>query len=152
MELTPGQGVPSPTSPPPEQLLTIGEFSELCRVPITTLRYYDRIGLLRPRRLGNNHRVYPAEAAQRIRLIEVCQALGCSLDEVATVLSADGGAPRRELASRKLAEVDAKLAQLAQARAVLSHFAVCRHTPASSDQCRADVQRAWSTVRGPADA
>jgi DNA-binding transcriptional MerR regulator len=127
--------------------MTVGEFADLCGVPITTLRYYDRIGLLRPERLPNNHRAYPPAAAQRLRLIELCRALGCTLDEVALVLSADGGAGRRDLASKKLAEIDERLANLAAARAVLSHFATCDHTPASADQCREEVGRALRRAR-----
>jgi DNA-binding transcriptional MerR regulator len=122
--------------------MTVGEFSELCGLPITTLRYYDRIGLLRPERRPNNHRVYPFAAAQQLKLIELCRALGCTLDEVALVLSARGGAGRRELATKKLAEIDERLANLTAARVVLSHFATCDHTPASADQCRDEVGRA----------
>jgi MerR family copper efflux transcriptional regulator len=122
--------------------MTVGELSDLTGVPVTTLRYYDRIGLLRPERLPNNHRAYPPGAAQRLKLIELCQALGCTLDEVALVLSSGGGASRRELASRKLAEIDERLAALAAARAVLSHLATCLHTTASAEQCRDEVGRA----------
>ena len=29
-------------------MLSIGEFSKICKVTVKTLRYYDRIGLLKP--------------------------------------------------------------------------------------------------------
>jgi DNA-binding transcriptional MerR regulator len=131
-------------------MLSVGEFSDRFGVPITTLRYYDRIGLLSPQRRPNNHRAYPVEAADKLRLIQLGQALGFTLDEVALLLSADGGARRRELAVKRLAEIDQRRAQLAAAHAVLSHFAVCQHTRASAQECRDTVALALHSTRAGA--
>lgn len=43
-------------------MLTIGEFSRLCRVSPRMLRHYDALGLLRPREVGENGYRYYAQA------------------------------------------------------------------------------------------
>jgi hypothetical protein len=35
-------------------MLTIGEFSKICRVSPKTLRYYDQIGLLKPSQVSSD--------------------------------------------------------------------------------------------------
>ena len=84
-----------------------------------TLRYYERRGLLaEPDRSLGGHRLYPAEAVTVLRVIKAAQRLGFTLDEVADLL--DAGRHRhggrdvglRERARSKLAEVEAKIADL----------------------------------------
>lgn len=131
-------------------LLSVGELAERSGVPVTTLHYYDAIGLLVPQRLANRHRRYPAEAVEQLRLIALCRGLGLSLGETATVLGPGGGSARRALAARKLRDLDAVLVQLGAVRAVLVHVAECRHTAEEGDACRAEVRRAVRTVlEGP---
>lgn len=90
-----------------------------------TLRYYERRGLLtEPDRSPGGHRLYPAEAVTVLRIIKGAQRLGFTLDEVAELLEAgrhrhrtDAGLQVR--ARTKLAEVDARLADLRTIRAAL---------------------------------
>ncbi len=123
------------------ELLTIAEVARRTGVAATTLRYYDSLGLLRPERLGNNHRRYGPDALDSIRLIRACQALGCSLDEIRTMVMPGGGAARRSLAREKLAAVEGQLRQLAEIRAVLTHFAECTHEAGEQEECRRAVMR-----------
>lgn len=125
-------------------MLTVGQLAERSGVPATTLRYYDAIGLLVADRLPNGHRRYPETALERLEIIRVSQALGLTLDEVAAVLGPGGGENRRSVARRKLDELDRTMQRLAAVRAVLAHFAECRHTPAESEACTQVVRRAWS--------
>ena len=54
-----------------------------------TLRYYERRGLLaRPDRSPGGHRLYPAEAVTRLRVVKAAQRLGFTLDEVRELLDA----------------------------------------------------------------
>jgi DNA-binding transcriptional MerR regulator len=126
--------------------LAIGELSRRSGVPITTLRYYDRIGLLVPKRLSNNRRAYPPEALDLLRLVHLCQALGCSLDEVAEVVRPGGGPARRAIARRRLRDVERRIAELTTAKELLVHFAHCRHTARTAAQCREATARALRTV------
>jgi DNA-binding transcriptional MerR regulator len=82
------------------------------------LRHYERRGLLgKPRRLPNGYRAYPPEALDRVLLIQRALGVGFTLDELAELLrERDRGQPPcrkvRELAERKLADVDRQMADL----------------------------------------
>jgi DNA-binding transcriptional MerR regulator len=85
-----------------------------------TLRYYERRGLLaEPVRSPGGHRLYPAEALTKLRVIKTAQRLGFTLDEVADLLDLgrhrhphrpDHGLHARAVA--KLAEIEAKIGDL----------------------------------------
>jgi DNA-binding transcriptional MerR regulator len=85
-----------------------------------TLRYYERRGLLaEPDRSPGGHRLYPAEAVTVLKVIKAAQRLGFTLTEVADLLEAGrhrhrrAGAGLQARAQAKLAEVEAKIADLA---------------------------------------
>jgi MerR family transcriptional regulator, mercuric resistance operon regulatory protein len=94
--------------------LRSGEVAAAAGVNPPTLRYYERRGLLdEPVRSPGGHRLYPTEAVTVLRVIKAAQRLGFTLDEVAELV--DAGRPHaglRSRASAKLAEVEAKLADL----------------------------------------
>lgn len=100
--------------------LRSGEVAHAAGVNQQTLRYYERRGLLaEPLRTPGGHRLYPAEAVTTVRVIKAAQRLGFSLGEVAelmeTGLSRRAGRPAsglRQRAAAKLAEVEAKIADL----------------------------------------
>ncbi|GAB2643768.1 MerR family transcriptional regulator [Nocardia goodfellowii] len=104
--------------------LRTGQVAAAAGVNVQTLRYYERRGLLRePRRSLGGHRVYPPETVTFLRVVKAAQRLGFTLDEVADLL-ADSGLRRtraglRNRAEAKLAEVDAKLAELTTVRDTL---------------------------------
>lgn len=106
--------------------LRIGEVAKASGVGVETLRFYERRGLLgRPRRTGANYRVYDEAVVERLAFIKRAQAVGFTLDEVAEILkeSAGGRLPCRhvrELARRKLSELDRRLAELRRHRAELA--------------------------------
>ena len=125
--------------------MSVGQLAAASGVPATTLRYYDDLGLLVAERLPNGHRRYPDASLERLRLVRRCQALGLSLDEIAAVLRPGGGASRRELAGRKLAELDQVMSELASVRAVLAHLADCRHLADEGEACAAATRAAWAS-------
>jgi len=90
------------------------------------LRFYERRGLLgRPARTESNYRVYDETVLERLDFIRRGQAVGFTLDEIGEILaeSADGRSPCRhvrELARRKLEELDRRLAELRRHRAELA--------------------------------
>jgi MerR family transcriptional regulator, mercuric resistance operon regulatory protein len=96
--------------------MKIGELSAQAGVHVETIRYYQRLGLVPspPRRRGSVRR-YDAHAVERLRFIKRAQALGFSLDEVKMLLELAAGehcAETRSLASRKLALIEQKIADL----------------------------------------
>jgi DNA-binding transcriptional MerR regulator len=127
------------------QTLRSGEVAAAAGVNPQTLRYYERRGLLaEPRRSPGGHRLYSAEAVTVLRVVKAAQRLGFTLDELADLMRAgrhrhgavpDQGLQRRAVA--KLAEIDAKIADLTSIRATLvagidagcDDLATCAGTP-----------------------
>lgn len=69
----------------------IGQFSELCQVPITTLRYYDDIDLLKPGYVDRftHYRYYTVEQIKILNRIVAFKELGLSLDDIRQVMYDD---------------------------------------------------------------
>ena len=64
-------------------MFTIGELAKAARVPTSTVRYYEREGILRPAgRSSSNYRLYAKEDIERLRFIRGAQATGFTLRDV----------------------------------------------------------------------
>ncbi len=93
----------------------IGHVARVCGVSVDTIRHYERKGLLPDvERSTSGYRNYPAEAVERVRIVRQALAMGFSLNELSEIFRqrASGRAPCREvreLAGRKLAELDARI-------------------------------------------
>ncbi|WP_405765149.1 MerR family transcriptional regulator [Streptomyces sp. NBC_01538] len=106
--------------------LRSGQVAEAAGVNIQTVRYYERRGLLaEPERSNGGHRLYGEDAVTALRVIKAAQRLGFTLDEVAELLEAGRRHGRpvaglQDRAAAKLAEVDAKIADLTTIRTALA--------------------------------
>lgn len=69
-------------------MLSIGEFSNICKVSTKTLRYYAEIGLLEPSEVNpeNGYRYYAIEQLENMLFINRLKAYSFSLDEIKTIL------------------------------------------------------------------
>jgi MerR family mercuric resistance operon transcriptional regulator len=68
--------------------LTIGHLARESGMNLETVRYYERRGLLpKPPRSASGYRLFPIDAAQRLRFIERAKELGFSLKEIGELLS-----------------------------------------------------------------
>lgn len=85
-------------------MLSIGEFSKICRVSTKTLRYYEEIGLLLPGQVnsGNGYRYYSIGQLDTMLLIERLKAYGFSLDEIKALLCTED--PQHEKLYLRMAE------------------------------------------------
>ncbi len=71
-----------------DQLFTIGKLAKKAGVSIDGIRFYERRGLLAPpARTKSNYRLYPADAASRLRFIKKAQKLGFSLNDIEELLA-----------------------------------------------------------------
>lgn len=72
--------------------LLIGDFARRCRLPVSTLRYYDQIGLLTPAVVDpvSGYRRYTLEQLDAAVMIARLRAIGTTPQTIATVLA--GGA------------------------------------------------------------
>ena len=100
--------------------LSIGELAKTAGVPASTVRYYERAGLLRrPPRSASNYRLYGEEDVYRLRFIRAAQATGFTLDDVAGLLQPS---PCRRVQRRieaRLEEVAARMKELRHVQRVL---------------------------------
>lgn len=104
----------------------IGEVARAARVRASALRYWEELGLLPGARREGGRRMWPAATVRRVALIRMAQRSGFTLAEIRGLLDGDtsSGAVRqwRELAVRKLPELDA---HIAQATALRNAVAAC---------------------------
>ncbi len=104
--------------------LPIGEIARRAGIAPSAIRYYERIGLLpKPPRAGGQRR-YDASVLEWLSLIALAREAGFSMAEVKRLVAGftPGTRPAarwQELATRKLAEIDAMVARAERMRAVL---------------------------------
>ncbi len=110
--------------------LSIGDVAQRARLNPSAIRYYERMGLLpEPARL-NGRRRYDAGILKRLAIVRMAQEAGFTIEEIGTLV---GGFPEgtppgdrwRELARRKLPEVDALISRMLVVREVLEESLQC---------------------------
>jgi MerR family copper efflux transcriptional regulator len=107
---------------PTTHSLTIGTVAKRAGVPIDTIRYYEREGLLpEPLRRASGYRSYNETAVRQLRFIRRAKDLGFTLEEIRDLmaLSSDrrGGVKAvRKRAEQRLASIDARIAELMRIR------------------------------------
>ena len=72
-------------------MLSIGEFSKICKVSTKTLRYYAEVGLIQPDRVDpeNGYRYYSIEQLKRMLLINRLKSYHFSLEEIKGLLECE---------------------------------------------------------------
>lgn len=70
-------------------MYNISAFSKLSNTPIQTLRYYDRLELLKPGHIGkvNNYRYYTNDQLVKIKMIKKLKKMGFSLKEISILFN-----------------------------------------------------------------
>lgn len=72
--------------------MTIGGLAKATGVPESTIRHYEREGLLRPAgRSSGNYRLYRRDAAERLTFIGAAQAAGFELEDIKAILALETG-------------------------------------------------------------
>ncbi len=108
--------------------MRIGEVADRAGVRVSLIRYYEDIGLLlEPERVSGQRR-YDESVLRRLAVIDVAQRAGLSLDEIRELLE-HGNDPMsdrlRELAERRLPEIDALIDRAQRVRAWLHTAQSC---------------------------
>lgn len=105
--------------------MKIGEVARRVGIPIDTVRYYERNGLLPPpARRASGYRDYHDSDIARLNFVLRAKALGFTLIEIRELLelsdAAEGDmANIRGLAASKLRDIEQRIAQLARMRDAL---------------------------------
>jgi DNA-binding transcriptional MerR regulator len=121
--------------------MKIGEAAARSGVSTKTIRFWEDQRLLpAPARTGSGYRDYDQAILERMAFIRHAQAAGLTLEHIRQVLDIrDGGQPPcihvADLIARRLAAVEARLAELARARDQLAALAVRAAAQDPSD-CR----------------
>ena len=120
------------------QRLTIGALAKHAGVPTSTVRYYERRGLLRPDgRSKGNYRIFSEEALDRLRFVRSAQAAGFTLSNISALLQFRDGdtAPCKEvqdLITVRLAQVVEQIDHLKLVERMLGKWrTVCREAERS---------------------
>ena len=113
---------------------TIGGLAKAAGVGVETVRFYQRRGLLaEPARPHGEVRRYSDSDVSRLRFIRAAQGAGFTLNEIKELLDLDASDDRaraRELAQSRVAAIDAKIAELSEARDALARLATtCAQGP-----------------------
>jgi MerR family copper efflux transcriptional regulator len=110
---------------------TIGQVASAVGVATSTIRYYEREGLLpRPPRTAAGYRLYDPSALERLRFIRTAQSVGFSLEDVRALLALD----HRSSCNQVQRLIEARLADVLRRIGELEHV---RDTLAAAlDRCR----------------
>jgi MerR family transcriptional regulator, redox-sensitive transcriptional activator SoxR len=119
------------TSSQEEFVMTIGELAAESDIPASTIRYWERIGVLPKSARVSGQRRYSPDAVDRLAVMRLAQACGFRLDEMRHLLHGfgPGVTPSRrwqELASRKQHEIDGQIARLKAMRKVVDRVLHCQ--------------------------
>lgn len=100
--------------------LTIGELASAVGVPSSTVRYYERAGLLRPSsRSPSNYRLYSADELERLRFIRAAKATGFTLENVKALLRPSACGKVQRVIEERLADVAERMKELRHVQRVL---------------------------------
>ena len=113
--------------------MTIGEVAERAQVATSTIRYYERRGLLAADARKSGQRRYRDETLRRLVFIGMLQDSGLALDDIARMLDATTVAEWKAVASQRLEVLDEQIERLRQAREYLAGALLCRFDHPATD-------------------
>jgi len=115
------------------ELMTIGEVAQRAHVATSTIRYYERRGLLSADARLSGQRRYQVGTLRRLVFIGMMQDIGLTLDEVSGILHAGTMAEWKSIAGQRLAVLDEQITQLQYARELLAGALLCRFDHPATD-------------------
>lgn len=126
--------------------MKISEVAARSGIPASTLRYYERLGILAPDRSANGYRHFNENHLARLEFIDAAKQLGLELPEIRRLLEvADFGTctavkvTLQPLLAEQIAAIEHQLETLTrlsqQLRVAQEHVDAC---PDSSERCRSE--------------
>lgn len=106
------------------ELLNIGQASASVGVATSTLRYYEREGLLAPSDCSHaGYRLYDAAAVRQLRFIRAAQSVGFSLEDIRAMLALDERTSCKQvqgMIEERLAGIARRIAELKNVQRTLT--------------------------------
>jgi len=121
---------------------TISQLAKAAGIPVTTVRYYERIGLVEPEdRSHGNYRLYGNDSLNKLKFIRAAQAIGFTLEDVKSLLTdEDGDTPTcgsvQGLIEARLADIEERLKDMRHVRKVLKSALEQCHEQQKSECCQ----------------
>lgn len=124
------------------QTYGIGEIARQAGVAPSTIRYYERIGLLPPAPRVSGKRRYDADILKKLGVIRLAKMAGFSIGEIQTLLHdfpTDTPASERwqVLSAQKIVEINALIQQAQTMKAILAQTLDCKCD--NLDDCAGDT-------------
>jgi len=95
----------------------IGEISKMFGVGLDSLRYYERLGIVKPQRdPENDYRMYGLDEIKKLNLLLELKRLGFSMKEIKTYMDNRTIASTKALLTAELTAIDERIARLEQVK------------------------------------
>jgi len=107
--------------------MAIGEVARRAGVPTSTIRFYERRGLMTPDAREAGQRRYREDTLRRLVFIGMLQDAGLSLEDIAGVLEAPDNAAWKAIGVERLNALTTEIERLERARGYLSGALLCRY-------------------------
>ncbi len=107
--------------------MNIGDVAERTGLPAKTIRYYEDIGLVTPRRSANGYRVFVDTDAHKLTFLGRARTLGFSIEDCRNLLAlwedrSRASADVRAIAAQHLEDIERKINDLTAMRDTLSNL------------------------------
>ena len=105
--------------------MNIGEVAKMADLPIKTIRYYEEIGFIKPKRSANGYRSFRVSDVHKLAFLGRARSLGFSIEDCRALLQlyendTRASADVKQIAQENLARIDAKVKELQAMRNTLS--------------------------------
>ncbi|MBI2608352.1 MAG: MerR family DNA-binding protein [Deltaproteobacteria bacterium] len=124
-----------------ERVFKIGQVAKVAQVNIQTVRYYEKLNLLKPQgRKLSGYRLYDMHAILQLRFIKKAQALGFTLSEIKALLELSVSHSNecnsvRKKATDKISEIEDKIKLLNNMKKTLKELVHCCEKKKKTEKC-----------------
>lgn len=122
--------------------MRIGEVAKEVQIPVDTIRFYERVGLLpKPGRTASNYRTYSTAHVDRLIFIRRCRGLDMSLDEIRLLLLLSGEPQRQcdtvnDILEEHIGQVESRIVELQSLEKQLKQLRTACHGPGKARRCQ----------------
>jgi MerR family transcriptional regulator, redox-sensitive transcriptional activator SoxR len=132
------------------QMYAIGEIARKAGVAVSTIQYYERIGLLPPSKRVNTKRRYDLSILQKLSVIRMAQHAGFTIAEIQTLLhdfpvDTPPSVRWQALAGRKIFELNEAMQRIQEMKSLLEQTLQC-HCLTIEDCAKIDENTATGVV------